>query len=41
MGWKQCEDEKFAELHLGEVFHRADGPSSVITYLENVLNSAK
>ena len=41
IGWNQWLDPKWVELDLPNVFNRADGPSSVIAYLEGVLDSAK
>lgn len=38
-GWKSSEDPKFKELDDLHAFERADGPSSVIAYLEGVLKS--
>ena len=40
IGWKRWKDPKFDGLYLCNVFNRADGPSSVIAYLEGVLDSA-
>lgn len=40
MGWERFKDSKFKELHIHTAFHRADGPSSIITYLENVLSQS-
>ncbi|KAK0512089.1 hypothetical protein JMJ35_005217 [Cladonia borealis] len=41
IGWKYWLDPSFKELDLDNVFNRADGPSSVIAYMEGVLDSAK
>lgn len=39
-GWMGFEDSKFRELD-EHAFDRVDGPSSVITYLEGVVNAAE
>ncbi len=40
-GWKRKGDLKFKELDNERVFDRANGPSSVITYLEGVVNTTE
>ena len=40
-GWPCLEDKKFQGLDDKNAFHRADGPSSIITYLEGVLDRIK
>ena len=40
-GWASWEDEEFLKLNPDNVFLRADGPNSVITYLEAVLARVK
>ena len=38
IGWEYRQDPKFVELDLRNVFNRADGPSSVIAYMERGLD---
>ena len=40
-GWRPLKDKKFEELDEDNAFQRPDGPSSIITYLKNVINSDK